>query len=168
MRLFIAIPLSQSFRDSLITVQNEWFNRGIRGNYSSEENLHITLTFIGEFPDPDLVLDALSSVSFSPVPIELSGIGSFGDLWWAGISGSPSLEAVSRRIRRALSESDIPFDRKRFNHHITLLRKASAARIPAVEIPQASMEVESIVLFRSDRGKSGMIYTELGRVVCET
>ena len=167
MRLFIAVPLTESFRDSLAAVQNEWFNRGIRGNYSPEENLHITLAFIGEFADYAAVLEALASVSFSPIPIELSGIGAFGDLWWAGISGSPALEAVSRRIRRALSEKRIPFDRKRFSPHLTLIRKAGASRIPAVDVPRASMDVESIVLFRSDRGKSGMIYTELGRIDAE-
>lgn len=167
MRLFIAVPLSQLMCDSLINVQNDWYNLGVRGNYTSEENLHITLAFIGEFPDSDIVLDALSSVSFSPIPIALDGIGSFGDLWWAGISGSSALEAVSKRIRRALSGDNIPFDRKRFNPHITLLRKASIDRIPAVEITPASMDVNRIVLYRSDRGKTGMIYTELGGIDAE-
>lgn len=164
MRLFLAIPLSLPMRDSLISVQNAWYHAGIRGNYSSEENLHLTLAFIGEYPDPDAVLDALSSVSFTPMPITLNGIGSFGDLWWAGISGSPALEAVSRRIRRALSDADIPFDRKKFSPHITLLRRAGAAQIPPVEIPAASMSADRIVLFRSDRGKAGMVYTEIGEI----
>lgn len=164
MRLFVAIPLSQDMRDSLIFCQNELYDLGIRGNYSPVENLHITLAFIGEYPDPDAVLDALSGVSFTPMPISLNGIGAFGDLWWAGISGSPALEAVSRRIRHALAESSIPFDRKKFSPHITILRKASADRIPAVALKQASMMVDRIVLYRSDRGKNGMIYTELGQI----
>ena len=164
MRLFIAVPLSQSMCDSLTGIQNDWYHLGIRGNYSPEENLHITLAFLGEYPDPDAVLDALATVSFTPMPIALEGIGAFGDLWWAGISGSPALEAVCKRIRRALAENDIPFDRKRFSPHITLLRKASAGRIPGVEMQPASMTVDRIVLYRSDRGRNGMIYTELGDV----
>ena len=165
MRLFVAIPLDQAVRNSLINLQNDLFTLGVRGNYTSEENLHITLAFIGEYPEPDAVMDALSSVSFSPIPIALDGIGSFGDLWWAGISGSPALEAVSRRVRRALAENGIPFDRKRFSPHITLLRKANMPKIPPAELHPAEMTADRIVLFRSDRGKNGMIYTELGSIL---
>ena len=80
---------------------------------------------------------------------------------------SGPIEAVSRRIRRTLAESDIPFDRKRFNPHITLLRKASVNRIPAVEITSASIFADRIVLYRSERGKNGMQYTDVGRIEAE-
>ena len=66
-------------------------------------------------------------------------------------------------MRRALAENDIPFDRKRFSPHITLVRKASRDAA-GIGIAPAGMDVEAISLMRSDRGKSGMIYTELGRV----
>ena len=167
MRLFVAVPLSECMKGSLISLQNDWFHLGIRGNYSPEENLHITLAFIGERPDSDAVLDALSSVSFTPMDIALDGVGAFGDLWWAGISGSPALEAVCKRVRRSLAAVNIPFDKKRFSPHITLLRKASADKIPGAEIQPASMTVDRIVLYRSDRGRSGMIYTELGEIVAD-
>ena len=68
-------------------------------------------------------------------------------------------------MRRALAEGDIPFDRKRFSPHITLIRKASLDRdLPGVPVPDAGMEIDSIALMRSDRGKRGMIHTEIGRV----
>ena len=168
MRLFIAIPLSQDMRSSLIACQKELFGRGVRGNFSPEENLHLTLAFIGEYPEPEAVMDAISTVSFYPVPISLDGIGAFGNLWWAGISGAPALEAVSRRIRRALSENDIPFDRKKFSPHITILRKASMEKIPSVKLEPVSMMAGRIVLYRSDRGKNGMVYTEIGSINAET
>ena len=164
MRLFVALPLSPVMCESLKHLQNDWYNLGIRGNYSQEENLHITLAFIGEYSDPDAVLEALSYVSFTPMPISLDGVGAFGDLWWAGITGSPALEAVCKRVRRSLAAANIPFDKKRFNPHITLLRKASAAKIPNNEIQPASMTVNRLVLYRSDRGRSTMIYTELGSI----
>ena len=58
MRLFIAIHLSQEIKETLIDLQNEWYDLGVRGNYSSEENLHLTLAFIGEYPDPDIRADS--------------------------------------------------------------------------------------------------------------
>ena len=161
MRLFISINLSDSMKDALINVQNELFDHGVRGNYTSEENFHLTLAFIGEYPDAEPVLDALSSVSFRPFDITLDGMGRFGDLWWAGMKDSSPLAAVVRRIRRALAENGIPFDRKRFSPHITLIRKASG-EMPGVPIQSVTMTVDAISLMRSDRGRNGMIYTELG------
>ena len=80
MRLFIAINLSDAMKDSLISTQNALYDRGVRGNYTSEENLHLTLAFIGEYPDAEPVLDALSAVSFRPFELRLEGMGRFGDL----------------------------------------------------------------------------------------
>ncbi len=161
MRLFLAILLSDEMKDALIHTQNRWYDAGVRGNYTAEENLHLTLAFIGEYPDAEPVLEALSEVSFAPFSLCLEGVGCFGDLWWAGMKESPALDAVVRRIRRALSEHDIPFDRKRFRAHITLIRKASGA-LPAACTEPAAMRVERLSLMRSDRGRNGMIYTEIG------
>ena len=163
MRLFIAINLSDAMKDSLISMQNALYDRGVRGNYTPEENLHLTLAFIGEYPDAEPVLDALSSVSFRPFELRLEGMGRFGDLWWSGMRDSVPLAAVVRRIRRALAENGIPFDKKRFSPHITLIRKASGA-LPGIAPEPASMTVTALSLMRSDRGRNGMIYTELGSV----
>ena len=164
MRLFISINLSQEIKETLINLQKDWYDLGVRGNYSSEENLHLTLAFIGEYLDSMPVMNALQSVTFAPIPLQLEGIGAFGNLWWAGVTYSPALEAVAKRIRRALAEKHIPFDKKKFNPHITLLRRASVDRIPSANFETASMTVNTISLMRSDRGKNGMIYTEVGSI----
>ena len=163
MRLFIAIRLSDEMKAALIHTQNMLYDYGIRGNYTKEENLHLTLAFIGEFPDPQPVMDALETVRFTPFELELQGMGCFDDLWWAGMKDSAPLTAVVRRIRRALSDAEIPFDRKRFMPHITLIRKANG-RMPGVDLQKASATVSNIALMRSDRGKNGMIYSEIGTI----
>ena len=59
----------------------------------------------------------------------------------------------------------IPFDPKRFNPHITLARKPSVPAgviVSEIEIPQTVMTVEEVCLYRSDRGKNGMVYTVIG------
>ena len=153
MRLFIAIPLSDAMKDALTAVQDEMYANGVRGNFTPRENMHLTLAFIGEYPDKDQVMDALSTVSFSAFSLSLSGMDE-----------SAPLHAVVRRIRHALADHNIPFDRKRFSPHITLIRKATGT-MPGIQIEKVSMPVERILLMRSDRGKHGMIYTEVGEVV---
>ncbi len=163
MRLFIAIQLSDGMKDALLEAQNALYDRGARGNFTPEENMHLTLAFIGDYPAEEPVLDALSGVSFAPFALTLEGLGCFGELWWAGLRASAPLEALARRVRRALAEAAIPFDRKRFSPHITLLRRA-AGKLPGVPLRPASMTVRRVSLMRSDRGRNGMIYTELGAI----
>ena len=157
MRLFIAIALSGEMRRALRQVQRQMESLHVTGNYTPIENMHLTLAFIGEYPDPDDI--CLPPVE--PFTLALDGFGSFGDLWWAGLKPCPPLNRYVAALRHALAEDGIPFDRKRFSPHITLLRRGVGQ--PAVQVPHAEMRVDCVSLMRSDRGKRGMIYTELRR-----
>lgn len=164
MRLFIAIELSEEMRDAVREVQAAFMRQGVEGNYTRAENLHLTLAFLGERPEADDALEVLRSVPLRPFELRLRGIGAFGDLWWIGLERSDALEAYVKRLRRALADADIPFDRKRFSPHITLLRGARCpgGGMPGTAVPEARMRVERATLMRSDRGKNGMIYTRIG------
>ena len=167
MRLFIAIRFDDCIKDALIEVQSTLRANHVGGNYTKIENLHLTLAFIGEYGDPDRVLETMQTVPFEPIPIRLEGFGSFGDLYWCGLARQDRLTAYVKRLRRALAAAGIPFDRKCFSPHITLLRKASFDRMPGITVPSASMTADAVSLMRSERGKSGMIYTELGAVTAQ-
>ena len=125
MRLFIAIQFEENILDALTDFQADLKSQGVSGNYTKRENLHITLAFIGDYGNPDEVLDAMEQVDFRPIEISLDGVGSFGELFWAGLADNPQLIGYVKRLRRALSEQGIPFDKKRFSPHITLIRKYS-------------------------------------------
>ena len=163
MRLFIAIRLSDEIRSSIAGMQARMRQRDVRGNYTPKENLHLTLAFIGEYSDPDRVLEIISGLPFAPFELALNGMGSFGDLWWVGLEESQALKDYVRRLRHALAEAGIPYDRKRFSPHITLLRRASRdLAVLGIQPPErVAMVADHASLMRSDRGKSGMIYTEL-------
>ena len=163
MRLFIAVQLSEDMRDEICRVQGDLQRMGVRGNYTPRENLHLTLAFIGDYNDPEQVLDVVNSIPFGPFELRLDGMSCFGDLWWAGLEPSSALQDYVRQLRHALAEACIPFDRKRFSPHITVLRRASMerSRLPGISIENVGMIAYHASLMRSDRGKRGMIYTEL-------
>ena len=163
MRLFIAIQLDDAMKDALASVQRDMIRRGVRGRFTPRENLHLTLAFIGEYADPDGVLEVIDRLPFRPFTLALRGLGAFCDLWWAGLEGSEPLAACVRALRRDLAGAGIPFDAKRFSPHITLVRRAAieGGTMPAIALPEARMTADHIALMRSDRGKRGMIYTEL-------
>ena len=158
-------------KDALIDIQDTMRNYGVRGKDTPPENMHLTLAFIGEYDDPARVKEVVDSIEIRPFEMRLKGIGAFKDLWWVGTDNSAPLMAISRRLRRALAEADIPFDKKKFSPHITIIRRANGtlSEEAADEIAESaitgngdvSMTVDHISLMRSDRGKYGMIYTEL-------
>ena len=162
-RLFIAVQLSEEMRDEICRAQGELLCMGVRGSYTPRENLHLTLAFIGDYSDPEQVLEVMSGIPFEPFELRLDGMGCFGDLWWAGLKPSPGLQGYVRQLRHALAEAGIPFDRKRFSPHITVLRRASVelSRLPGISVEGIGMLADHASLMRSDRGKRGMIYTEI-------
>lgn len=162
MRLFISIQLSEALRDVICRIQEEYARNGVRGDFTKRENLHLTLAFIGEYSDPDRVLEVMATVPMQPFELRLSGIGAYGDLWWVGLEESDPLKSYVRALCHGLAEAGIPFDRKRFSPHITFVRRAETVKQVAINVkPTGSMVADHASLMRSDRGKNGMIYTEL-------
>ena len=167
MRLFIAIEFNEEILQALTNLQSEWKVLGIRGNITPVQNLHLTLAFIGEYGNPTAVLEAMNSVPFGAFNVRLDGIGSFRDLYWAGIAENVALANYVRRLRKALAEHSVPFDRKKFSPHITLVRRAEFnGKMEELlkNPPIGEMEVKSVSLMSSTRGKNGMIYQNVGSV----
>ena len=167
MRLFIAINFDSAVKDSLIDLQEDLRQAGVSGRWTVPENLHMTAAFIGEYGDPDEVLEVMEGIPFAPFTMTLRGVQRVRDMYFVRTGECRELKDYVRRLRKALSDRGIPFDRKKFSPHITLARRVSIrgeGLYNDIEVPDLEMEVDGISLMRSDRGKHGMIYTELGRV----
>ena len=165
MRLFIALQPAPAFRDALASLQERLRAAGVTGRYLTPENLHLTLAFIGMWPEDVTPLLPPVGASF---PIVLSHVGIFpkAHVLWAGVEPSEALDSLARQVRRVLTEAEIPFDRQEFNPHITLARKPFVpenVNLSEIQVPRAEMTVRDICLFRSDRGENGMEYTVIGR-----
>ncbi|MBQ5565256.1 MAG: RNA 2',3'-cyclic phosphodiesterase, partial [Clostridia bacterium] len=116
MRLFIAVKFEQNIIDELTSIQNALRTLNFKGRYSSVENLHLTLAFIGEYQNPDDVINAMEKIQCKQFDISLSGyLGNFGNLIWAGMERTPELDSYAKKLRYALADSNIPFDKKNFN-----------------------------------------------------
>ena len=165
MRIFIALQPTPAFRDALASVQDRLRAAGVTGRYLTPSHLHLTLAYIGMWPED---ITGLLPLVRQPFPVTLSHLGVFpkANVLWAGVKPSEALDSAARQIRRVLSEAEIPFDRQDFNPHITLARKPSVPEhvtLSGIEIPRAMMIVKDICLYRSDHGENGMEYTVIGR-----
>ena len=163
MRLFIAIRLSDEMKKELTALQNSWRSSGLSGTFTKEDNLHLTLAFIGEYDDENKVLEVMKRVPFSPFQLALDGTGAFGDLFFAGLRVPPSLYDYTKRLRGELSAAGVPFDGKRLAPHVTLLRRASRP-LPENAPAPVRMRASSVCLMRSLAAQSGRIYVCAGSV----
>lgn len=162
MRLFIAILLSEEMKKALCDLQDDMIRQGIRGHFTGEDNLHMTLAFIGEY-DPQDVLDVMECVPYEGGTLTLSGYGNFGRLLYASLEAEESVRDYVRDLRKALRSAGIPYDTKDFLPHVTLARNI-AKGLPALTVPSVTMHADRISLMKSERTKDGMIYTEIASI----
>ncbi|MBO5999060.1 MAG: RNA 2',3'-cyclic phosphodiesterase [Lachnospiraceae bacterium] len=162
MRLFIAIQLSDEMKSSVIGLMHELKKAGIKGSYVPAQNLHLTLAFIGEVSDPDMIEEAMRTVKVKPFRLSLSEMGSFGDLLWVGLRGNQGLSLLVKAIREALDAAGTDYDRKSFTPHITIIRKASkSTQWQKLQVPKSEMMVKKVSLMRSEQRDGKRIYTEI-------
>ena len=164
MRLFIALQLSDELKDVLSEVTDTMRAQGIRANYVPQENMHLTLAFLGEAEAGAVpaIEEAVCEVPFSPLEICLGEAGNFGNLLYVGIEDNPELRKYVHALRQSLTANGIGFDRKKFKAHITIARKVESRQPFHVRVQKAGMTATGVSLMRSDRVAGGMRYTEIG------
>ena len=109
MRLFVAVQPAENFLNSLCLLQERLRRAGVGGHYIDEPNLHMTLAFIGEWPEN--ISEILPAVK-KPFPIVLSQLAVFlgSDVLCALTEPSEALDNTARAVRHALADAGIPFD----------------------------------------------------------
>ena len=164
MRLFVGLSPSDEFRTVLSVVQDHLCAAGVTARYYDRANFHMTLAFIGEWPDN--VAGILPPVE-QPFDLTLSHVGIFpkARVVVAGVKPTEALSQLAQRVRINLAENGVPFDPKPFVPHITLARKPivpDGLDLSKIEVPSAVMTVTGVFLYRSDREESGMVYSVVG------
>jgi 2'-5' RNA ligase len=168
-RLFCALELPVALRDRLINIGG-----GMPGaRWVPDENLHVTLRFIGEVPESsfDDIAAALSGVHVPAFDLTVAGVGHFEQsrrptTLWARVEKSEAIVQLHDRIESALRRVGIKGEDRNFQPHITLARldrDASPDRVAAFLganslFRAASFRVEHFTLFSSVLGRSGPTY----------
>jgi RNA 2',3'-cyclic 3'-phosphodiesterase len=167
MRLFLAISLPQSLRNSLSGLSKSLPKYG-QMKLVKEENIHITLKFLGE-SEPEAVINALESVKFRPFEVFVNGIGAFptasrARVIWAGCDkGSKEIIDLHKEIEKALPQFEKDKD---FHPHATLSRvnyiNDKQGLLEAIRAHNGkefgSFEATSFELMKSELSRNGPEY----------
>lgn len=168
-RLFIGLEIPAELRSRMAMLA-----RGVdAARWVAEENLHITLRFIGEVPEDraeDLAA-ALDAVRASPFDVTLSGAGHFESgrrvrTLWLGIERNEAMKFLYEKVESALVRAGLEPEGRKFKPHVTLARLKDAppsavkgwlaANTMFKAVP---FTVDRFVLFSSRLGRQGPTYT---------
>ncbi len=124
MRLFIALCLPDEAIPPLLAMQA----RLATGRPVPEENLHLTLAYLGEQPDETVapLADALETIRAAPIRVDLAEPQVFGGRGGQAVGlladGGVDLRALHDRVRSRVYGAGVQLERRRFRPHVTLAR----------------------------------------------
>ena len=169
-RLFMAIRPPEPIRDLLLDAMDD----SADFRWQSEEQLHLTLRFIGEVERPvaDDIADALAAIRSPAFELRISGTGRFeqrnSGALWAGVEPKAPVAALAAKVERACQQAGLEAERRAFHPHITLARwKGRRTREVAAYLDRTRglasdpFEVDKFVMFESRLSKHGAHYEEV-------
>ena len=149
-RLFVAIRPPQHLLDLLIDAMDE--SPDFR--WQDEEQLHLTLRFVGEVDRPvaDDLADTLGSVRAARFSVRIMGVGRFeqrsSGALWAGVEPKEPLAALAAKIERICQQVGLEPERRAF-----LVRRRGFGSEP--------FEVTKFILFESRLSRHGAHYEQV-------
>lgn len=169
-RLFIALRPPAPIRAQLLSIMD-----GIPGaRWQDDEQLHITLRFIGEVDTPvaEDVAAALSAITAPPLTLRIDGVGRFGKQGghavWAGIAPHDAIAALHRKVDHALVRAGLPSEGRAYLPHVTLARLSGGADPAGFLAVHAGLtsepfEVTHFGLYESHLSRGGAQYEAIAR-----
>ncbi|MDJ0277978.1 RNA 2',3'-cyclic phosphodiesterase [Sphingomonas sp. 2R-10] len=171
-RLFVGLRPPSAMREALFDIMD-----GVEGaRWQDDDQLHVTLRYIGEVERPvaeDIAL-ALQSIHAPAIDLALSGVGRFdtgrrGRALWAGVAPHDAVAALHRKVDHALVRIGLPPEGRAYLPHVTLARLNAASgpteeflRIHAA-LTLPPMRVDHFTLFESHLGRDGAWYEPVAR-----
>jgi 2'-5' RNA ligase len=174
-RLFVALRPPPAIRRDLGAVMG-----GVPGaRWQDDEQLHITLRFIGEVDrrvGEDVAL-ALGQVHVPPIEVALAGVGAFDkdgrvNALWAGLAPHDALVSLHRKVDHALVRVGLPPEGRAYLPHITVARLSRAMgagieierwRADHAGLASAPFALTHLYLFESSLGTGGARYEAIER-----
>ena len=167
-RLFTAIRLPQAQKEVLLSVMG-----GLpQVRWQTEDQLHLTLGFIGEVSDAQAeeIRLILSSIQFLPFSLKIKGVDMFGParkprLLWAGVESETPPKALQEKIINTLRRLGLEPEGTKYKPHVTLARikgnngdKLDLFLDHNMGLALDPFDVENFVLVKSHLAEAGAQY----------
>lgn len=181
-RTFIAVDIDPAVRDRAAALQEKLASADSGVKWVEPESMHITLLFLGDVPELDLVPICRSVIAgaqdVAPFTMAINGLGAFPNsrrpkVLWAGITeGADSLRLLHQTIETPLLETGCYRQEERgYNPHLTLGRLNAEDRTDAwakiltnhADWEGGITQVTEVLVMRSELRRDGPVYSIMGR-----
>lgn len=163
MRLFIAINFNKEIKSKLKKAIAKLATKAEEGNFTKDENLHLTVVFIGETGDLPSVKQVMDGMNENCFEISTGKSGRFRrngkDIYWVGIEECKALENIYKYLSQGLCKRGFKIEDREYRPHITLGREVICKE--DIEVEKGSMTVCRISLMKSERVRGKLTYTEI-------
>ena len=181
-RTFIALEMPAKLRATIIDYIKQLRDKvpDISASWSREDNLHLTLKFLGDVPVARIVdVSAAASAAArasDPFELILGGCGVFPtkgkpSVLWIGIEDPRGgLHKVQQSLEEECAARGFTRDSRAFHPHLTIARirkpqrmKDLAAAHLASDFPAQTFTAKELVVFRSELLPQGSRHTPISR-----
>ena len=181
-RSFLAIELPKPILRKIEEVQGDLRLTHADVRWVSPEKIHLTLKFFGNIEESrvDPIVKSIEKPVKNTLPFSLKvqGVGAFPQMknprviWMGLVEEREALSSLQKQIEAQLEEIGFQPEDRSFHPHLTLGRMRSSrgkgdlvGRIEKHKEEEfGDLQVERVVLFKSDLKPTGPIYTPLGDV----
>lgn len=175
MRVFFAIEFNDDIKGYIKEIQNKVREYSTVGNFSHEENFHLTLKFIGEVGEDEIakLKYCLDSAAGQTVPfsLKLDRLGVFTKearkIVWIGIKNEDKgLEKLYNTLDTILYDNGFQKDVKGYKPHITLSRETVFKagfdeQLGKIKIASKEIKVDKVSLMESTRVNGKLKYNAI-------
>lgn len=169
-RLFVGVELPAEVRQRLAALGGGIPN----ARWVPEENLHLTLRFIGNVDEgvADEIAEALGQIGAPPFAITLAGFDTFKSgrhphALWVGVERQPALSHLRDKVESVAVRCGLEPERRKFTPHVTVARLKDPAPPDRLQrflaenglFKAGPFPVEHFTLFSSHLSRNGAIYT---------
>lgn len=157
-RLFVGIRLDPATASATVSIAERLLAKGLRGCYIDVDDLHVTMAFLGNVPEPkiDDVIDILAQQAAAerPFGVRFDRLGGFPNrreprvVWLGSTRINPGFRRLGTALRQAYAEAGFTFpDDLRL--HATVCRPQLRRRVPKIAFAPIEMIVKTIYLMES-------------------
>jgi len=188
-RAFLAISLPLAVRATFVQCREVFCRHDPSWRdekWVAEENLHVTLRFLGNVPEPACEMVAeragLALSDLEPYRLRLDTVRtvprarSASLLWVAPSAGGEATAELAERLEHATAFLDFEPDNRAFKTHVTLVRARHPRKVAHEALDEVehclhraddralSMSVREVTLYASTLTPRGPVYEELARI----
>ena len=164
MRVFIALPVSDQMRKTLVDVMHGLKQQGAAGRYVPAQNFHITLAFLGEVKDLRPVKEIMEQIPVEKSRLSFDGLEIKQDQIRMKVKANQKLKKYVSDLKKALKEAGYSIDEEKLEPHITILRGLKGKR-PELGKAEGDMMLARISLMKSEEKDGKRVYKELHSVL---